>query len=100
MRALRTGSVRLAGVLACLYLGSVYALGLADLTNRDAAQGIKGALTKGAASAVDKLGVAGGFLNNPKLTSDAHSGQKSSKPVGINVPATKRSHAVFLLRVC
>jgi hypothetical protein len=66
MRALY-GSVCLAGLLACLYLGSAYALGLADLTNRDAAQGIKGALDKGAASAIDKLGVAGGFLNNPKV---------------------------------
>src|SRR3984957_1039914 len=67
MRGLHISSVRLVGVFACLYLGSVYALGLADLTNRDAGRGIKGALNQGAASAIDKLGVAGGFLNNPKV---------------------------------
>jgi hypothetical protein len=67
MRAPYVGSVVLAGLLACLYLGSACALGLADLTNRDAAEGIKGALNKGAASAIDKLGVAGGFLNKVSL---------------------------------
>lgn len=67
MRASYIRSVGLVGLLGCLYLGSAYALALADLTNRDAAQGIKGALEKGAASAIDKLGVAGGFLNNPKV---------------------------------
>jgi hypothetical protein len=59
--------ITLTGLLGCLYLGSAFALGLADLTNRDATQGIKGALDKGAASAIDKLGVPGGFLNNPKV---------------------------------
>jgi len=43
------------------------ALGLADLSNQDASRGIKGALNQGAASAVSKLGVPGGFLNNPKV---------------------------------
>jgi hypothetical protein len=57
----------LAGLVGCLYLGSAVALGLADLTNRDASQGIKAALDKGATSAVGKLGVPGGFLNNPKV---------------------------------
>lgn len=60
-------SIILTGLLGGLYLGSAFALGLADLTNRDATQGIKGALDKGAASAIDKLGVPGGFLNNPKV---------------------------------
>jgi hypothetical protein len=34
---------------------------------RDAALAIKGALDKGAASAIAKLGVPGGFMNNPKV---------------------------------
>jgi Protein of unknown function (DUF4197) len=67
MRTRYLRSIGLVGLLACLYLGSAYAVDLADLTNRDAAQGIKGALDKGVASAIDKLGVAGGFLNNPKV---------------------------------
>jgi hypothetical protein len=53
-----------AGLIAA---ASGAAAGLADLSNQDAARGIKGALTQGAASAVSKLGVPGGFLNNPKV---------------------------------
>src|SRR5271169_6247456 len=57
----------LAGLIGCVLFGSAFALGLADLTNQDAARGIKAALDQGAASAVAKLGVPGGFLNNPKV---------------------------------
>ena len=60
-----------AGTFAALFgslgLSSVLALGLADLTNQDASRGIKGALTEGASSAISKLGVPGGFLDNPKV---------------------------------
>ncbi len=60
-------SITMAGLLSCLALGPVFALGLNDLTNQDASRGIKGALTKGATSAITRLGVPGGFLNNPKV---------------------------------
>jgi hypothetical protein len=52
---------------ACLWAISASALDLSQLTNQDAARGIKGALTAGASAAVGKLGVPGGFLNNPKV---------------------------------
>lgn len=55
------------GFLGCFFLTPAFALGLSDLSNQDATQGLKGALDKGAASAVSKLGVPGGFLNNPKV---------------------------------
>ena len=55
------------GLLGYFFLVPVFALGLADLSNQDATQGLKGALDKGAASAVGKLGVPGGFLDNPKV---------------------------------
>jgi hypothetical protein len=67
MSASHRRSVSLTALVGCFFLGSAFALGLADLTNQDAARGIKGALEKGAASAVDRLGVPGGFLNNPKV---------------------------------
>jgi hypothetical protein len=70
MFAMTTPSVRslaLTGLLACVVSGLAFALGLNDLTNQDAARGIKGALTEGAVSAITKLGVPGGFLNNPKV---------------------------------
>lgn len=60
---------RLAGLavaLACL-AGSAAALDLAGITNQDAARGIKGALAQGTLSAIGKLGVPGGFLDNPKV---------------------------------
>jgi hypothetical protein len=57
----------LAGLIGCVLLGSAFALSLADLTNQDAARGIKGALDQGATSAIAKLGVPGGFLDNPKV---------------------------------
>jgi hypothetical protein len=53
--------------MSFLLIAPSFALELADLTNQDAARGIKGALTEGAASAVGKLGMPGGFLNNPKV---------------------------------
>ena len=67
MRASYYRLLTLGGLLGCFVAGSALALGLADLSNKDAARGIKGALDQGAASAVAKLGVAGGFLNNPKV---------------------------------
>lgn len=59
--------VCLTGLLAGVLLGSAFAVGIGDLTNQDAARGIKGVLNQGAASAIGKLGVPGGFLNNPKV---------------------------------
>jgi hypothetical protein len=62
-----TRSITLVGLLGCLVLGPAFASGLGDLTNQDASRGIKGALTEGVSSAIVKLGVPGGFLNNPKV---------------------------------
>jgi hypothetical protein len=53
--------------MSCWLAGSAFSLSLADLTNQDAARGIRGALTDGAASAIGKLGVPGGFMNNPNV---------------------------------
>jgi hypothetical protein len=70
MTAMTTSSVRsvaLMGLLTCFVPGLAFALGLNDLTNQDAVRGIKGALSEGAVSAITRLGVPGGFLNNPKV---------------------------------
>ena len=67
MRAVNVRVSTLSALLGCLIVGSTLATNLADLTNQDAARGIKGALDQGAASAVAKLGVPGGFLDNPKV---------------------------------
>jgi hypothetical protein len=60
-------SITMTGLMGCLLAGSAFALGLADLTNQEAARGIKGVLIDGASSAIGKLGVPGGFMNNPKV---------------------------------
>jgi Protein of unknown function (DUF4197) len=57
----------LAALMGCELFGPAFALSFADLTNQDAARGIKAALDRGAASAVAKLGVSGGFLDNPRV---------------------------------
>ena len=56
----------------CLFAGlvlnvPVWALGLADLSNQDAVSGLKAALTQSSAMAVSKLGIPGGFLENPQV---------------------------------
>jgi len=43
------------------------AAGLADLTNADAANGLRQALSEGSIAAVAKLGVENGFYGNPKV---------------------------------
>jgi hypothetical protein len=56
------------GFVACLVMCTqVWAISLADLTNKDAAGGLKEALTQGAAKAVDMLGKKDGFLKNSKV---------------------------------
>ncbi len=67
MTTSHASSIARTGLLSCFLVGSVFAFGLSDLTNQDATRGIKGALTQGAESAIGKLGVPGGFLNNPKV---------------------------------
>jgi hypothetical protein len=70
MRAMNSFTLRSLAVVTvfsgCL-MSSALAVGLADLTNQDASRGIKGALDEGVTSAIGKLGVAGGFMNNPKV---------------------------------
>ncbi|WP_374496096.1 DUF4197 domain-containing protein [Zoogloea sp.] len=59
------------GILRALLLlvicGQAWAIGLADLTDKDASGGLREALVQGAEKAVGQLGSDGGFLNNPKV---------------------------------
>ncbi len=54
-------------IVASLASLGTYAASLADLSNQDAAQGLRAALVKGSESAVSRLGVTNGFLNDPKV---------------------------------
>jgi len=58
-------------VIACAFALScslsAYALGLSDISNQDATGGLRDALIQASGAAVGKLGVADGFLKNPKV---------------------------------
>lgn len=58
-----------AGILCLVWAvhRQAWALSLSDISNQDAAQGIKVALEKGATAAVSLLGRPDGFLGNPKV---------------------------------
>jgi len=66
-RQFNFASVTAVGLLAVTAPGEGQALGLADLSNAEANQGLKTALEQGALAAVGSLGKPDGFLNNPKV---------------------------------
>ena len=53
--------------LAALGINNAWALSWGDVTNQDAAAGLKSALNSSTVKAVEKLAVEGGFWNNPKV---------------------------------
>jgi len=59
---------RILGYLAALLVpATVSAAGLADISNRDAINGLKEALNRGSHSAVERLGVENGFFGNDRV---------------------------------
>jgi len=59
---------RILGVLAALVIpAAASAAGLADISNRDAINGLKEALSRGSQAAVARLGVEDGFLKNDSV---------------------------------
>jgi hypothetical protein len=60
-------AVATVGLLCVSAPGKGSALGLDDLTNTEASQGLKAALERGAVAAIGMLGKPDGFLANPKV---------------------------------
>jgi len=60
-------ALTLVGLCALAAQRQAWALSLSDLSDRDANQGVKAALEKGALAAVALLGKTDGFLGNPKV---------------------------------
>ncbi len=54
-------------LVAFLVPAAVWAAGLADISNRDAINGLKEALTRGSHAAVARLGVENGFFGNDRV---------------------------------
>ncbi len=59
--------LRLLLILAMFAAAPACALGIADITNKDAVAGLKAALTEGSAAAIAKLGAENGFFSNTKV---------------------------------
>ena len=57
----------ISAVTLALFTTQAFALGLDDLSNKDATGGLKDALIQAAGSAVGKLGVTDGFFGNPQV---------------------------------
>ena len=66
-RQFNSTSVSALGILLLTTYQQAYALSLADISNAQAAQGLRAALEKGAQSAVSLLGRPDGFLGNAKV---------------------------------
>lgn len=80
------------GVAAAMCVGmSVSAAGLDSLSDRDTVSGLQTALTKGADSAVSKLGVMDGFFGNDRvripLPETLHKGEKLLRTMGLGKQA-------------
>ena len=54
-------------LIALLFAGPALAVGIADISNKDAVAGLKAALSDGSAAAIGKLGAENGFFNNAKV---------------------------------
>lgn len=66
-RQFNSAAMSTLGLLAICAPGEGQAVGLADLSNAEASQGLKTALEQGALAAVGLLGRPDGFLNNPRV---------------------------------
>jgi hypothetical protein len=64
---IRTVKRILAAIAVSVFAAPLWAIELADITNKDATSGLRQALSDGAAAAVGKLGTENGFFGNPKV---------------------------------
>jgi len=68
-------------LLLAAYATSALAIGLDAFTNQEATGGLRAALEQGASTAVGRLGVADGFLGNPKLRINLPSALEKVRPM-------------------
>jgi uncharacterized protein DUF4197 len=87
---------RLSGILAALFIGSASAAGLDDITNRDAVNGLKQALTSGAQVAVAKLGKEDGFFGDTRIRIPLPPSMKSMEAVMHSVGMGKQADDLVL----
>jgi uncharacterized protein DUF4197 len=88
--------VRASAVLASLLVSSASAAGLDDISNRDAVNGLKQALTNGAQAAVAKLGKQDGFMNDARIRIPLPSSLKSAEAVMHSIGMGKQADELVL----
>ena len=88
--------IRAAGFLAALVVSSASAAGLDDISNRDAVNGLKQALTNGAQSAVAKLGKQDGFMNDSRIKIPLPPSMKRAEAVMHSIGAGKQADDLVL----
>ena len=82
--------IRASGFLAALVVSAAPAAGLDDISNRDAINGLKTALTSGAQSAVAKLGKQDGFMNDSRVKIPLPPSMKRAEAVMHSIGAGKQ----------
>jgi hypothetical protein len=88
--------LRASGLLAALVVSSASAAGLDDITNRDAVNGLKQALTNGAQAAVTKLGKEDGFLGDSRIRIPLPPSMKRAEAMMHSIGAGKQVDDVVL----
>jgi|SRR5690242_11843019 len=73
--------LRVSGVLTALLVSSASAAGLDDISNRDAVNGLRQALTNGTQAAVAKLGKEDGFFGDSRIRIPLPPSMKSAEAV-------------------
>jgi hypothetical protein len=88
--------LRVSGYLAALLASSAFAVGLDDISNHDAAAGMKQALTNGARAAVAKLGKENGFFGDPRIRIPLPPSMKSAEAVMHSIGMGKQADDLVL----
>jgi len=88
--------IRVSGILAALVVSSASALTLDEISNRDAINGLKQALTNGAQSAVAKLGKQDGFMNDPRVKIPLPPSMKRAEAMMHSIGAGKQADDLVL----
>jgi hypothetical protein len=88
--------LRSSGVLAVLVAGSAWAITLDDISNRDAVNGLKQALTNGAQAAVAKLGKPDGFMNDARIKIPLPPSMKRAEAMMHSIGAGKQADDLVL----
>lgn len=88
--------LRASAAFAALLVSSAQAAGLDDISNREAVNGLKQALTNGAQSAVAKLGKENGFLGDPRIKIPLPPSIKRAEAVMHSIGAGKQADDLVL----